>query len=969
MPGCGDCLRTAVRTAASSAPCCKLHMFFAACSVLLCITSVLRRQQKSWPCDELAGLHTALLMPLLTTYRCTACRSSAAEALVDGGAAVDAQDRAGRTALSYAAMYGSTDCIYLLAARGADVAHMDTDGNTPLELAEGSGRQSAVDALKKLQLRVKMQEKRKVKQSKCRLGYSDLDAAQLEAKEQEAARAAAELLEQLEKEEAAKTAKAAKKKKKGKGKAAAADCTASDTTETPQQEAVADMLLPAPANGVHQHQQQHPGSSDGSVATGASWPAQELHGAGSPASPCGSPAFKAADGRHPPRKQAKQAAATSPGGSSTHAGADFSSSSHEQQQQQQHSLAHAATDDTASSVDEAAAAAAVDDELDVLRREWESLLEQAARCRDQRQQPTMLARVAGMLPRCSDAGISVKYGRKVLQRLQAVGPARSALQAALAAQPRACEELDAALTACKSCRCLLEDDLLQLAEDVLAGLLKQQEEQLQLQQQQQQQQQQAAQQLAQQQAQQQQAAQLAERKAQLAVEQAQQPQQRQQREQQQHLLWESNTGSFDAAESCSPVHRQLSPGLIPVRPQPLLQQQQVQQQQVQQSRMQQQQLDRMQQQQQQQQQVQQVMQQMSQPMLAPPLQRPMQQPPPPPPLLQQPQVQQPMPPPQQQQQHMGVQQPPPGATMPFLQQQLRALQQPQLQQHPLGQLQQHQQLLPQQHPLGPPSASSPLSMSNLVASQQQQHQQHPLGQLQLMQHQQLFASPLQGNQMQRGAMQGMLAGTPPPPMSNMLSGPGGMLSNQLLTPISQASVRMQQTQQMQQQQQQLAGSYWGAPQPSLVTPGGFGSVGQPLPRSPVGGGRLSLDMLAPSPRLGGAGGLAAAAGELVRRNSLSTPVAVVAPVLLSGQAEADVLDDHQHPAYAMANALLSDDDDDQPFGCAVVECKLCHKGRADTCCLPCGCLKMCQGCALLWKQRGEMACPWCKAPLEDYAVV
>jgi hypothetical protein len=38
----------------------------------------------------------------------------------------NAQDRAGRTALSYAAMYGSTDCIYLLAARGADVAHIDT---------------------------------------------------------------------------------------------------------------------------------------------------------------------------------------------------------------------------------------------------------------------------------------------------------------------------------------------------------------------------------------------------------------------------------------------------------------------------------------------------------------------------------------------------------------------------------------------------------------------------------------------------------------------------------------------------------------------------------------------------------------------------------------------------------------------------------------------------------------------------
>lgn len=37
---------------------------------------------------------------------------------------MDAVDRAGRTALSYAAMYGSTDCIYLLASRGADVFHL-----------------------------------------------------------------------------------------------------------------------------------------------------------------------------------------------------------------------------------------------------------------------------------------------------------------------------------------------------------------------------------------------------------------------------------------------------------------------------------------------------------------------------------------------------------------------------------------------------------------------------------------------------------------------------------------------------------------------------------------------------------------------------------------------------------------------------------------------------------------------------
>jgi hypothetical protein len=61
-----------------------------------------------------------------------------------------------------------------------------------------------------------------VKQSRTRGGCAELDAAELRAKEQEAARAAAELLEQLEKEEAARAAAkaaagsaSAKRKKKG----------------------------------------------------------------------------------------------------------------------------------------------------------------------------------------------------------------------------------------------------------------------------------------------------------------------------------------------------------------------------------------------------------------------------------------------------------------------------------------------------------------------------------------------------------------------------------------------------------------------------------------------------------------------------------------------------------------------------------------------------------------------------------
>ena len=69
-------------------------------------------------------------------------------------------DQKGRTALSYAGQYGSTDCIHTLAAVGADVFHADDDGKTPLMLAEESARTTAVDALKKLQVRVSMRERK-----------------------------------------------------------------------------------------------------------------------------------------------------------------------------------------------------------------------------------------------------------------------------------------------------------------------------------------------------------------------------------------------------------------------------------------------------------------------------------------------------------------------------------------------------------------------------------------------------------------------------------------------------------------------------------------------------------------------------------------------------------------------------------------------------------------------------------------
>lgn len=322
------------------------------------------------------------------------------------------------------------------------------------------------------------------------------------------------------------------------------------------------------------------------------------------------------------------------------------------------------------------------------------------------------------------------------------------------------------------------------------------------------------------------------------------------------------------------------------------------------------------------------------------------------------------PPPQQPLPAVTQQQAPsmPSVSMPYLQQQQYQAQHIQQQTgKPLLQPQVRQVLSKSPQPV--PVSSGPAAPPGGMPSLHQQH--HPFSQLQLLQHQQqLFTSQLQGSRQQQlgfGQVQRQLAGvlggsglhqslvspspvgTPP----NMIGSPG---MHQMLPPASQAAVRMQQ------RQQQLGNTYWPPSQPSLVPPGPFGSVGS----GPAPAGRLSLDMLAPGPGLTGrTGGLGP--GDLTRRGSLGSAV-------LTGQTDVDVLDDLMHPAYAMANAVLSDDEHGalEPV---LVNCTVCQKARRDTCCLPCGCLLMCQGCAGMWRQRGEGICPFCKSHLDDFAVV
>ncbi len=101
----------------------------------------------------------------------------------------------------------------------------------------------------------------------------------------------------------------------------------------------------------------------------------------------------------------------------------------------------------------------------VLRKAWETLLEEAKDCRDAALQHRYLDAVRALLPRAADAGISVKYGRKVLQRLETVGPAREALSQALGRRGGSTgEELEAALKLARPAASLLDPALLAEAE-------------------------------------------------------------------------------------------------------------------------------------------------------------------------------------------------------------------------------------------------------------------------------------------------------------------------------------------------------------------------------------------------------------------------------------------------------------------------------------------------------------------------
>jgi ankyrin repeat protein len=81
--------------------------------------------------------------------------AATAQALLDGGADINARDAAGRTVLMNAVLAGAdrTACVELLLSHGADINSADKQGRSALKLAAERGYPEMVTLLRKARAR------------------------------------------------------------------------------------------------------------------------------------------------------------------------------------------------------------------------------------------------------------------------------------------------------------------------------------------------------------------------------------------------------------------------------------------------------------------------------------------------------------------------------------------------------------------------------------------------------------------------------------------------------------------------------------------------------------------------------------------------------------------------------------------------------------------------------------------------
>eukprot|EP00891_Asterochloris_glomerata_P002653 jgi/Astpho2/2653/Aster-x0113 len=102
---------------------------------------------------------------------------------------------------------------------------------------------------------------------------------------------------------------------------------------------------------------------------------------------------------------------------------------------------------------------------DGLRRQWEALLNEAALCKEELRQLKLAHAIKQLLPQVHQVGISTKYGRKVLTRLEKVQAVRDELYAAKFEQPANMGRLRKALDDAAAYSTLIDASLLASIQD------------------------------------------------------------------------------------------------------------------------------------------------------------------------------------------------------------------------------------------------------------------------------------------------------------------------------------------------------------------------------------------------------------------------------------------------------------------------------------------------------------------------
>mmetsp|Transcript_1508 Transcript_1508/g.4371 ORF Transcript_1508/g.4371 Transcript_1508/m.4371 type:complete len:628 (-) Transcript_1508:199-2082(-) len=356
--------------------------------------------------------YTALMIAVFSD------RSTTAAALLEYGAQVDAVDDKGRTSLCHAARYGSTDCIHVLAEHGADVFAVDEDGLNPLDIAEQNGRLGAAGALRKLEQRQRLQDKRLLRQKLDAQGGSSGAANSQALSKEQADRNMEALLRELEEDNHRQQERKAAKKAKKKGKLTKKKGPADDE------------------------------SQDSST------------------SQTGLPPNKCTTGKG---KKSPKGAGSSPGDAGESSGMPTDGSG---RCGSEISNATQVSEDTAAQEMKSNAA------KEGLREQWTAILDEAVCCKDLKRLRKLSSRIAGMMASVAEAGVSIKYGKKVLQKLGKVAPAKAALDEVMArpdSQLRP-SELQAAVEAANAVRRHLDNNAVAAAEARLQRLLQEQEE-------------------------------------------------------------------------------------------------------------------------------------------------------------------------------------------------------------------------------------------------------------------------------------------------------------------------------------------------------------------------------------------------------------------------------------------------------------------------------------------------------------